>query len=133
MEIDNDVLNEKDITDAFMLLPTLYNYSVENSKKLGELALVINNTEVLLDFLLLYSGRRITFPKIEEVELILKMICAYKYNIDRNIKPTSNSFYSALIYNKISPTKENEEKFLKLYNYFLNKKSKELMGGNKND
>ena len=125
MEIDNNVLDGKDLTDAFMLLPVLYNYSDVTVKHLNDLALLINNTEVLLDFLILWEGKRITIPKLEEVELILKLLCAYKYNIDKNIKPTDSLFYSALLYNKVESTLENKEKFLKLYNYFLNLKIKE--------
>ena len=76
-----DLLKIEDIYEALTLLPILSDYTEPGVRSVSELALCINNSEALLNLLIYFSGKHIRFPKIEDVELTLKLLLAYKYNI----------------------------------------------------
>lgn len=122
--MDKDLLGLEDIYDALTMLPVFYDYTEKGIKGVSELALLLNNSEALINFLIYFSNKQIRFPKIEDVEILLRMILAYKDNMVNNIKPTSILFYNALYKYQVKPTEENKEIFRKLSRYLKRVKRK---------
>lgn len=122
--MDKDLLGLEDLYDALTMLPIFYDYTEKGIKGVSELALLLNNSEALINFLIYFSNKQIRFPKIEDVELLLRMILAYKDNMVNNVKPTSILFYNALYKYQVKPTEENKEIFRRLSRYLKRVKRK---------
>lgn len=120
-----DLLKIEDIYEALTLLPILSDYTEPGVRSISELALCINNSEAFLNLLIYFSGKHIRFPKIEDVELTLKLLLAYKYNMEKGIKPTSILYYNALYKYNIKINEENKQKFKQLTRYFKRQRKKE--------
>ena len=108
---------------ALDLLPVFYEYDKEDLKTLSDVYLSLDNPKAFINFIILFSGKNITIPNFDDVEITLKLIMAY----DEFIKNTPQMFYSQNIINKafnkynIPKTKSNINKF-KLIDSFLNRK-----------
>lgn len=106
-----------DIYEAIMMLPLLYGYKTHKFSRIAEVSLCLNNSEALVNFLTYFSGKTIRFPDINEVEETLKMIYAYKDNMENGVKPSSILYYNALLKYNLKPTPEVKERFRKLTKY----------------
>ena len=112
-----------DIYEAIMMLPLLYGYKTHKFSRIAEVALCLNNPEALVNFLTYFSGKTIRFPEIEEIEETLKMIYAYKDNMEKGVKPTSILYYNALLKYNLKLTPETKERFKKLTKYLKKTKN----------
>ena len=124
---DNDdvKMDINDLYDALLLLPVLYDYPNKHIRRLAKLALCINNTEAVIDLLSYYGGTVLRIPKLEDVELTIRMLSAYKENMDKGVKATSSSYYTALYNNNIKMTEENKKKFKEMNRYFKSQRNSE--------
>lgn len=108
---------------ALDLLPVFYEYDKEDLKTLSDVYLSLDNPKAFINFIILFSGKNITIPNFDDVEITLKLIMAY----DEFIKNTPQMFYSQNIINKafnkysIPKTKSNINKFKRI-DSFLNRK-----------
>lgn len=108
---------------ALDLLPVFYEYDKEDLKTLSDVYLSLDNPKAFINFIILFSGKNITIPNFDDVEITLKLIMAY----DEFIKNTSQVFYNQNIINKafnkysIPKTRENINKFKRI-DSFLNRK-----------
>lgn len=108
---------------ALDLLPVFYEYDKEELKTLSDVYLSLDNPKAFINFIILFSGKNITIPNFDDVEITLKLIMAY----DEFIKNTSQIFYSQNIINKafnkysIPKTRDNINKFKRI-DSFLNRK-----------
>lgn len=112
-----------DMYEAIMMLPLLYGYKTHKFSRIAEVALCLNNPEALVNFLTYFSGKTIRFPEIEEIEETLKMIYAYKDNMEKGVKPTSILYYNALLKYNLKLTPETKERFKKLTKYLKKTKN----------
>lgn len=106
-----------DMDEAIMMLPLLYGYKTHKFSRIAEVSLCLNNPEALVNFLTYFSGKTIRFPEISEIEETLKMIYAYKDNMEKGIKPSSILYYNALLKYDLKLTPEVKERFKKLTKY----------------
>lgn len=106
-----------DMYEAIMMLPLLYGYKTHKFSRIAEVSLCLNNPEALVNFLTYFSGKTIRFPEISEIEETLKMIYAYKDNMEKGIKPSSILYYNALLKYDLKLTPEVKERFKKLTKY----------------
>lgn len=108
---------------ALDLLPVFYEYDKEDLKTLSDVYLSLDNPKAFINFIILFSGKNVTIPNFDDVEITLKLIMAY----DEFIKNTSQIFYSQNIINKafnkysIPKTRDNINKFKRI-DSFLNRK-----------
>lgn len=108
---------------ALDLLPVFYEYDKEDLKTLSDVYLSLDNPKAFINFIILFSGKNITIPNFDDVEITLKLIMAY----DEFIKNTPQMFYSQNIINKafnkysIPKTRDNINKFKRI-DSFLNRK-----------
>jgi len=108
---------------ALDLLPVFYEYDKEDLKTLSDVYLSLDNPKAFINFIILFSGKNITIPNFDDVEITLKLVMAY----DEFIKNTSQVFYNQNIINKafnkysIPKTRENINKFKRI-DSFLNRK-----------
>ena len=108
---------------ALDLLPVFYEYDLEALKTLSDVYLSLDNPKAFINFIILFSGKNITIPNFDDVEITLKLIMAY----DEFIKNTPQMFYSQNIINKafnkysIPKTRDNINKFKRI-DSFLNRK-----------
>lgn len=108
---------------ALDLLPVFYEYDKEDLKTLSDVYLSLDNPKAFINFIILFSGKNITIPNFNDVEITLKLIMAY----DEFIKNTPQMFYSQNIINKafnkysIPKTRDNINKFKRI-DSFLNRK-----------
>lgn len=108
---------------ALDLLPVFYEYDKEDLKTLSDVYLSLDNPKAFINFIILFSGKNITIPNFDDVEITLKLIMAY----DEFIKNTPQIFYSQNIINKafnkysIPKTRDNINKFKRI-DSFLNRK-----------
>lgn len=108
---------------ALDLLPVFYEYDKEELKTLSDVYLSLDNPKAFINFIILFSGKNITIPNFDDVEITLKLIMAY----DEFIKNTPQMFYSQNIINKafnkysIPKTRDNINKFKRI-DSFLNRK-----------
>lgn len=127
-EKDNEIKSSKiedrlrPMYDALMLLPCLNDYNDENIKTLSDIFLALGNNEAFINFIILFSGKTIKIPKIEELELCVKILNAYNYYI-RNYKSAfidNNTIRIIFKRFKIEITRENLN-FFKKIDSFLTK------------
>lgn len=108
---------------ALDLLPVFYEYDKEDLKTLSDVYLSLDNPKAFINFIILFSGKNVTIPNFDDIEITLKLIMAY----DEFIKNTSQIFYSQNIINKafnkysIPKTRDNINKFKRI-DSFLNRK-----------
>lgn len=108
---------------ALDLLPVFYEYDKEDLKTLSDVYLSLDNPKAFINFIILFSGKNITIPNFDDVEITLKLIMAY----DEFIKNTPQMFYGQNIINKafnkysIPKTRDNINKFKRI-DSFLNRK-----------
>lgn len=121
-EKDNEIKSSKiedrlrPMYDALMLLPCLNDYNDENIKTLSDIFLALGNNEAFINFIILFSGKTIKIPKIEELELCVKILNAYNYYI-RNYKSAfidNNTIRIIFKRFKIEITRENLNLFKKI-------------------
>lgn len=124
MDDKENKLGLRDLYDALLLLPSMYEYKDKEVRRLARLVLCINDLEAVMDLLIFFSGRVLRVPDIRDIETTLKMISAYKDNMEKGIKPSSSSFYTALYKYNIKLTDENKEKFKKISRYFKEQRNK---------
>lgn len=120
---DNDRKND-DMLNALDLLPAFYEYDKDNMKLLSDIYLSLGNAKSFINFILLFGGKKITIPKIEDIELTLRLVMAY----NEFIKSTPQLIYNqsaitkALSKYNIPKTKDNINK-LKRIDSYLNRKN----------
>ena len=106
---------------ALDLLPVFYEYDKEDLKTLSDVYLSLDNPKAFINFIILFSGKNITIPTFDDVEITLKLIMAD----DEFSKNTPQMFYSQNIINKafnkysIPKTRDNINKFKRI-DSFLN-------------
>ena len=106
---------------ALDLLPVFYEYDKEDLKTLSDVYLSLDNPKAFINFIILFSGKNITIPTFDDVEITLKLIMAH----DEFSKNTPQMFYSQNIINKafnkysIPKTRDNINKFKRI-DSFLN-------------
>ena len=120
---DNDRKND-DMLNALDLLPAFYEYDKDNMKLLSDIYLSLGNAKSFINFILLFGGKKITIPKIEDIEFTLRLVMAY----NEFIKSTPQLIYNqsaitkALSKYNIPKTKDNINK-LKRIDSYLNRKN----------
>lgn len=120
---DNNRKND-DMLNALDLLPAFYEYDKDNMKLLSDIYLSLGNAKSFINFILLFGGKKITIPKIEDIELTLRLVMAY----NEFIKSTPQLIYNqsaitkALSKYNIPKTKDNINK-LKRIDSYLNRKN----------
>ena len=93
-------------------------------KLLSDIYLSLGNAKSFINFILLFGGKKITIPKIEDIELTLRLVMAY----NEFIKSTPQLIYNqsaitkALSKYNIPKTKDNINK-LKRIDSYLNRKN----------
>lgn len=119
---DNNRKND-DMLNALDLLPAFNKYDKDNMKLLSDIYLSLGNAKSFINFIILFGGKKITIPKINDVELTLRLVMAY----NEFIKTTPSLIYNQSVITKalskynIPKTKDNVNKFKRIDSY-LNRK-----------
>lgn len=119
---DNNRKND-DMLNALDLLPAFNKYDKDNMKLLSDIYLSLGNAKSFINFIILFGGKKITIPKIDDVELTLRLVMAY----NEFIKTTPSLIYNQSVITKalskynIPKTKDNVNKFKRIDSY-LNRK-----------
>lgn len=119
---DNNRKND-DMLNALDLLPAFNKYDKDNMKLLSDIYLSLGNAKSFINFIILFGGKKITIPKIDDVELTLRLVMAY----NEFIKTTPSLIYNQSVITKalskynIPKTKDNVNRFKRIDSY-LNRK-----------
>ena len=112
-----------EMLNALDLLPVFYEYDKDEMKILSNVYLSLSDAKAFINFLILFSGKKITIPEFDDIELMLKLVMAY----DEFIKNTPQIIYNQNIINKafnkysIPKTRDNINMFKRI-DSFLNRK-----------